>query len=56
MPKLERNIEINAPSKKVWVVLTDRALIPKWNITVKEITELYLLFNFELVQKIMGFK
>ena len=40
MPKLERNIEINAPSKKVWEVLTDLALIPKWNITVKEITEL----------------
>jgi len=40
MPKLERNIEISAPSKKVWEVLTDLALIPKWNMTVKEISEL----------------
>ena len=37
MPKLERNIEIDAPSHKVWEVLTDLTHIPKWNMTVKEI-------------------
>lgn len=40
MPKLERSIEINAPANKVWKVLTNSELIPKWNITIKEITEL----------------
>ncbi|MFX1329802.1 MAG: SRPBCC family protein [Promethearchaeota archaeon] len=39
MPKIERSIEINAPSNNVWKVLTDLTLIPKWNITVKEIKE-----------------
>ncbi|MFX1391865.1 MAG: SRPBCC family protein [Promethearchaeota archaeon] len=40
MPKLERSIEINAPSSRVREVLTDPELIPKWNITVKEISNL----------------
>ncbi|MFX0020782.1 MAG: SRPBCC family protein [Candidatus Hermodarchaeota archaeon] len=40
MPKIERNIEINASSKKVWEVLTDLEHFPKWNISIKEINEL----------------
>lgn len=40
MPKVETNIEISAPPKKIWEVLKDLALIPKWNMTVKEATEL----------------
>ena len=42
MPKLERSIEINAPANKVWKVLTNPELIPKWNITIKEIMDLEL--------------
>lgn len=40
MPKIERNIEIDASSKKVWEVLSDIEHIPKWNIGIKEIKEL----------------
>jgi len=40
MPRLERKIKINAPIKTVWEILTDMALIPKWNFTIKEISEL----------------
>ncbi|MDX1798419.1 MAG: hypothetical protein R3255_07205 [Candidatus Lokiarchaeia archaeon] len=40
MPKLERNIEINASSKNIWDVLSDIEHIPKWNIAIKEIKEL----------------
>jgi len=40
MPKLERNIEINAPVKKVWEVLTDMERYPKWQIDKKEMREL----------------
>ena len=40
MPKIERNIEINAPAHRVWEVLTDLTLIPKWFIIVKDINEL----------------
>lgn len=40
MPRVETNIEISAPPKKIWEVLKDLALTPKWNMTVKEATEL----------------
>ena len=40
MPKIERKIEINASSKKVWEVLSDIENIPKWSISIKEIKEL----------------
>ncbi|MFW9818208.1 MAG: hypothetical protein ACFFE5_01265 [Candidatus Thorarchaeota archaeon] len=40
MPKIERNIEIIAPSKKIWEILSDIEHIPKWNIAIKEIKEL----------------
>ena len=40
MPKVETNIEINAPSKKIWEILENLALDSKWNITIKEVTEL----------------
>ena len=40
MPKIERKIEINAPSKNVWESLHNMELFPKWNISIKEITEL----------------
>ena len=37
---LERKIEINAPVKKVWEVLTDIESYPKWQIDKKEIKKL----------------
>lgn len=40
MPKIERNIEINAPTNKVWESLTNREFVPKWNFSVNEIEEL----------------
>ncbi|MFX1365482.1 MAG: SRPBCC domain-containing protein [Promethearchaeota archaeon] len=40
MPIIERNIEINAPTNKVWEILLNRDFIPKWNFSVKEISEL----------------
>ena len=40
MPILERKIEINSSSKKVWEVLSDIEHMPKWNIAIKEIKEL----------------
>jgi len=40
MPKIERKIEINASSKKVWEATSDIENIPKWNISIKEIKEL----------------
>ncbi|MFX1569969.1 MAG: SRPBCC family protein [Promethearchaeota archaeon] len=40
MPKLERKIEINASSKKVWQVLSDIEHMPIWNVAIKEIKEL----------------
>lgn len=40
MPKVETNIEINAPSKKIWEVLKNREFTLKWDITTKEVTEL----------------
>ena len=40
MPKIERKIEINAPSKNVWKIMSDIEHIPKWNISIKEISEL----------------
>ena len=39
MPKVERKIEINAQPNKIYDCLTDISLIPKWNSTVKEITQ-----------------
>ena len=39
MPKVERKIEINAPPNKIYDYLTDISLIPKWNSTVKKITQ-----------------
>ncbi|MBY9008198.1 MAG: hypothetical protein KGD63_15770 [Candidatus Lokiarchaeota archaeon] len=40
MSKIERKIEINASSKKVWEVLSDIEMILKWDISTKEIKEL----------------
>ena len=40
MPILERKIEITAPVKKVWEVLTDIESYPKWQIDKKEIKKL----------------
>jgi len=40
MPIVERKIEINAPIKRVWQVLNDVELNPKWNIAIKEVTEI----------------
>ncbi len=40
MPKVESKIEINTPSKKIWEVLRNSEFSPKWNLTIKEVTEL----------------
>ena len=40
MPKLEKKVEISAPVKKVWEVLTDMERYPKWQIDKKELKEL----------------
>ena len=40
IPRADRKIEINASPKKVYEIIENRPNFPKWNITVKEMTEL----------------
>ncbi|MBD3253815.1 MAG: hypothetical protein GF383_01915 [Candidatus Lokiarchaeota archaeon] len=40
MPRLDKTILINAPVKKVYEILDDFMIMPRWNIVVQEISEL----------------
>ncbi|MFX0004556.1 MAG: SRPBCC family protein [Candidatus Hodarchaeota archaeon] len=40
MPRIERKIEINAPTKRIWEVVSDTEHIRKWSVSIKEIKEL----------------
>ncbi len=40
MPRVDRKIDIDAPPKKVYGIIEDRSGFPKWNIVVKEMTEI----------------
>lgn len=40
MPRVERKIEINAPREKVYEILDDANLGPKWNVAIKEFEEI----------------
>ena len=39
MPKLEKKIELNAPVEKIYGILNDFMILPRWNITVNGIEE-----------------
>lgn len=40
LPRVERNVEINAPQKNIFNILKNTMLGPKWNLAVKEITKI----------------
>jgi uncharacterized protein YndB with AHSA1/START domain len=40
MPRLEQKREINAPVERVYEILNDLMILPRWNIVVTEISEL----------------
>lgn len=40
LPRVERKIEINASQKKIFDILDDNNLGPKWNLAVNEVTEI----------------
>ena len=40
MPRVDTKRVINAPVEKVYEILNDLMILPRWNITVNEITEL----------------
>lgn len=40
MPRVERKTEINAPQKKIFDILNNTMLGPKWNLAVKDITKI----------------
>ena len=40
MSRIERKIEINAPAKRIWEVISDTEHIRKWSVSIKEIKEL----------------
>ncbi len=40
IPRIETKIEIDAPAKKVYDILDDASLGPKWNLAMKEFSEI----------------
>ncbi|MFX0070651.1 MAG: SRPBCC family protein [Candidatus Hermodarchaeota archaeon] len=40
MPRVDRKTIINAPPKNVYAIIEDRPNFPKWNVVIKEMTEL----------------
>lgn len=40
MPRVERNIEINAPQKDIFNILNNTMIGPKWNLAVNEVTKI----------------
>jgi hypothetical protein len=40
MPRLDRNVDINAPINKVFEVINDTSLRVKWNLPANEVTEI----------------
>jgi len=40
MPRLEQKREMNAPVERVYEILNDLMILPRWNIVVTEISEL----------------
>jgi len=40
MPRVERKIEINASQKRIFDILDDAMLGPKWNLALKELTKI----------------
>ena len=41
MARIEREIEINAPQKKIFDILDDTKIATKWNLPVNEISEIF---------------
>ena len=40
LPRVERNIEINAPQKDIFNILNNTMIGPKWNLAVNEVTKI----------------